>query len=224
MRTDHPLEAFRAKWNGIASTSPGSHRGSAPVIQWHTPFLFERDLINHSTMTQRLPLRLVVLMPLRDDWLSAAELIRRLEKAISSHSCTIEIFVVDDGSVQKYNRDDSQGDFSVIQAIRVLRLRRNLGHQRAIAIGLVHIQKTTSCDAVLVMDADGEDTPEGVAELLRVYSNTQGTRAIFAERSRRSESLVFRSFYLLYRVLHRALTGISVTVGNFSILPSEYLN
>ena len=175
-------------------------------------------------MTQRLPLRLVVLMPLRDDWLCAAELIRRLEKTISSHSCTIEIFVVDDGSVQKYNPDDFQGDFSVIQAVRILRLRRNLGHQRAIAVGLVHIQKTINCDAVLVMDADGEDTPEGVVELLRAYSNTQGARAIFAERSRRSESLVFRSFYLLYRVLHRALTGISVRVGNFSILPSEYLN
>jgi glycosyltransferase involved in cell wall biosynthesis len=167
-------------------------------------------------------------MPLRDDWPSAAELIRRLDKAISSYAYafTIEIVLVDDGSIQRYDNDDFQSHFSVVRAIRILPLRRNLGHQRAIAIGLAHIQKTIRCDAVLVMDADGEDTPEGVVELLRAYSDTHGDgeKAIFAERSRRSESLVFRSFYQLYRVLHRGLTGISVRVGNFSILPSKYLN
>ena len=175
-------------------------------------------------MTQHPPLRLIVLMPLRDDWPSAAELIRRLDKAISSDACTMEILLADDGSVQRCDRNDFQGGFSVVQAIRTLRLRRNLGHQRAIAIGLVHVQQTTSCDAVVVMDADGEDTPEGVAQLLRAYSDTHGAKAIFAERSRRSESFVFRSFYHLYKFLHRCLTGISVRVGNFSILPSPYLN
>lgn len=170
------------------------------------------------------PLHVVVLMPLRDDWVSASELIRQLDQVITSYPCTIEIFLVDDGSLQRYNRDDFQSHFSAVRAIRILRLRRNLGHQRAIAIGLVHIQKTTSCGAVLVMDSDGEDTPEGVVELLRAYSDTHGAKAIFAERIRRSESLVFRCFYYLYRILHRGLTGISVRVGNFSILPSEYLN
>ena len=175
-------------------------------------------------MTPHPPLRLVVLMPLRDDWLSAAELIRRLDKAIASEACTMEIILVDDGSVQSCDRNDFQSGFSAVRAIRTLRLRRNLGHQRAIAIGLVHVYKTASCDAVLVMDADGEDTPEGAAQLLRAYSGTHGATAIFAERSRRSESLVFRLFYGLYKVLHRCLTGIGVRVGNFSILPSRYLN
>jgi glycosyltransferase involved in cell wall biosynthesis len=175
-------------------------------------------------VTEHPPLRLVVLMPVRDDWPSASELSRRLDKAVSSYACIIEIFLVDDGSLQKYNRDDFQSHFSVVRAIRVLRLRRNLGHQRAIAIGLAYIQKTTSCDAVLVMDSDGEDTPQGVVDLLNAYSETHGATAIFAERTRRSESLVFRLFYHLYRFLHRGLTGVSVRVGNFSILPSEYLN
>jgi glycosyltransferase involved in cell wall biosynthesis len=136
----------------------------------------------------------------------------------------MEIILVDDGSVQGCNRNDFQFGFSVVRAIRTLRLRRNLGHQRAIAIGLVHVQNTATCDAVVVMDADGEDTPEGVAQLLRAYSDTHGAKAIFAERSRRSESLVFRVFYRLYKLLHRSLTGISVRVGNFSILPFQYLS
>ncbi len=166
----------------------------------------------------------MVLMPLRDDWTSAAELIRRLDRAISSDACTIEILLVDDASVESCDRNDFQGSFSSVRVIRSLRLRRNLGHQRAIAIGLVYIQQTAGCDAVIVMDADGEDTPEGVVQLLRAYSGAHGEKAIFAERSRRSESLQFRLFYLLYKFLHRCLTGVNVRVGNFSILPSKYLN
>lgn len=87
----------------------------------------------------------------------------------------------------------------------------------------MHIASTIRCDAVVVMDADGEDTPDGVAKLLAAYSDSGGARAVFAERRRRLESLLFRSFYVLYKVLHRGLTGFGVRVGNFSILPSRYL-
>ena len=175
-------------------------------------------------MTTRPPLRLIVLMPLRDDWLSAAELIRRLDKTISPGACTMEIVLVDDGSLQRCDPHEFQMNYSVVRAIRTLRLRRNLGHQRAIAIGLVQVQQTASCDAVVVMDSDGEDTPEGVAQLLRAWSDLDGAKAVFAERSRRSESIGFRFFYHLYKILHRGLTGIGVRVGNFSILPFQYLS
>jgi len=170
------------------------------------------------------PLHVVTLMPLRDDWASAAELVRRLDQAISSYPCALDVLLVDDGSAQGCTSEDFQSDFAVVQTIRMLRLRRNLGHQRAIAIGLAHIEQTTVCDAVLVMDADGEDTPSGALELIRSFSDSGGTKAIFAERSRRVESILFRSFYRLYKSLHRILTGLSVRVGNFSILPSAYLS
>jgi glycosyltransferase involved in cell wall biosynthesis len=169
-------------------------------------------------------MRLVILMPLRDDWRSAAELIRRVDASLAAQGCSVEVLLVDDASIEHCHRAEFQSGFSVVQAVRILRLRRNLGHQRAIAIGLAHLQKTTECDAVIVMDADGEDTPDGVVQLLRVYVQTHGAKAIFAERSRRSESLVFRSFYHVYRFLHRVFTGITVRVGNFSILPADYLN
>jgi hypothetical protein len=105
-----------------------------------------------------------------------------------------------------------------------LRLRRNLGHQRAIAIGLCFVQQERDCAAVLVMDADGEDKPEDVPKLIQRYLELHGTSVIFAERVRRSESATFRFFYQVYRVLHRALTGIAVKVGNFSILSRDHLS
>lgn len=174
-------------------------------------------------MTQSPPLRLVVLMPVRDDWPSALELIRQIDQVLSTRDCIAEICLIDDGSVERYERT-LQTRFLKVQTVRILRLRRNLGHQRAIAVGLAFIHSTMVCDAVLVMDSDGEDTAEGVGAILDAYLISTAPQAIFAERVRRSEGLIFRFFYGLYRGSHRALTGIRVRVGNFSILPFEYLN
>ena len=74
------------------------------------------------------------------------------------------------------------------------------------------------------MDADGEDTPDGALQLIRSFSDHGRAQAIFAERSRRVESILFRTFYRIYKALHRVLTGISVRVGNFSILPRAHLS
>src|SRR5262249_34330459 len=46
---------------------------------------------------------------------------------------------------------------------------------------------------------------------------------VFAERMKRSESLVFRFFYYLYRHLHFLLTSVRVRVGNFSAIPRQRL-
>ena len=99
-------------------------------------------------------------MPLRDDWASAAELIRRLDRTVASYPCTLDVLLVDDASLQVCNGADFQSQLAAVCPIRTLRLRRNLGHQRAIAIGLVHVQQNMTCDAVLVMDADGEHTAD----------------------------------------------------------------
>jgi glycosyltransferase involved in cell wall biosynthesis len=178
-----------------------------------------------ASKTENSLLRVTILMPLRDDWASAAELIRRLDRMLGSYPCILNILLVDDGSIEICDAQNFQSQYSVVRSIQILRLRRNLGHQRAIAIGIVRAAQAIPCDAVLVMDADGEDTPEGVLQLLRVFSEEYDcTKAIFAERSRRTESFAFRISYKFYKILHRILTGVSVRVGNFSIFPAAYID
>jgi hypothetical protein len=160
-------------------------------------------------------------MPIRDDWASASRLLVLLDEAICVHACTVDVLLVDDGSIESCPGEQFRSKYAVLRSIQVLRLRRNLGHQRSIAIGLVHIKRAMPCDAVLVMDGDGEDTPDGALQLIRSFS---GKTAVFAERSRRTESIVFRLFYQLYKAIHLALTGIAVKMGNFSILPCHYLD
>ena len=108
-----------------------------------------------------------------------------------------------------------------LKNISILHLRRNLGHQRAIATGLVYVYQNVACDAVVVMDGDGEDRPDDLPALLKEYSRTQ--KIVFAARAKRLEHWTFRALYHVYRWLHLLLTGDHVRVGNFSVVPFSSL-
>jgi len=172
------------------------------------------------------PHHIVVLLPVHNDWVSAAELIRSLDRKVSADDASVclDVLMVDDGSVESWISTQFGSHFAAVKTIRVLPLYRNLGHQRAIATGLVYIEDKMPCQGVLVMDADGEDTPDGAVQLIRTFFASGQNTLIFAERARRVESVTFRVFYHVYKILHRALTGVTVRVGNFSILPWSYLS
>ena len=169
------------------------------------------------------PEQIAVLMPVRDDWTSVAELIRRLDRTFNSYHYQFAVILVNDGSVQSWLKNDFEHPFTAVRSIRIINLKRNVGHQRAIAIGLTFVFEALPCDGLLVMDADGEDTPEGALQLLQAFSAGNGSKAVFAERTRRSESLLFRTSYVVYRTLHWILTGLKVRVGNFCVIPESYL-
>jgi hypothetical protein len=78
-------------------------------------------------------------------------------------------------------------------------------------------------EAVVIMDGDGEDDPADVPRLLDRLREEGNTSIVFAERTRRSESLRFQFFYFLYRQLHLVLTSKKVRVGNFSAIPRQRL-
>jgi glycosyltransferase involved in cell wall biosynthesis len=159
-------------------------------------------------------------MPVYNDFESARLLVEQLDSQLEGAGASVHVVLADDGSHEQLEVEAWPGSYSNIAGVRVVRLRRNLGHQRAIAIGLTYIHEHLACDAVVVMDADGQDRPEDVPRLLRRLRETGFRKVIFAERiRRRPESLVFKICYQVYRVLHRVLAGIRVRVGNFSVVP-----
>ena len=164
-----------------------------------------------------------VLMPIYEDWESASVLVGQVQRALADLTDRVDFLLVNDGSVTPPPPSVAVGA-SPPARLRVLHLRRNLGHQRAIAIGLSHLQSVGCGEGVVVMDGDGEDTPEGVATLIRRFRALGGSRTVFAERARRTEGAVFKVFYAMFRALHRALTGRGVRVGNFSAVPAAHLD
>jgi polyisoprenyl-phosphate glycosyltransferase len=169
---------------------------------------------------------IVITMPVFEDWAAARELCSGLDAALASapDRLRFDVVLIDDGSLS------SAGEFfegircARIGSIRVLTLARNIGHQRAIAIGLTWIQQHTDSIAVLLMDADGEDRPQDACRLLAAFVENGGDAVVFAERGKRLESASFRFLYSVYRGLHRILTGTSIRVGNFSVIPRTLLD
>lgn len=163
--------------------------------------------------------RLTVLIPVFNDWAAVCLLLPLIDEALRGLSWTVSVILVDDGSTEELRGNLLSRPPSSLEQVEVLRLNRNLGHQRAIAIGLAWIDANVDFDAVVVMDGDGEDAPSDVPRLLARFDELGRSRVVFAARARRSESPLFRAGYLGFRLLHRALTGIPVRVGNFSVLP-----
>ena len=155
-----------------------------------------------------------IVVPLYNDWESLAELIKQIQKHVSEEK--IELIVINDCSTQK------QIEIETHFKLKVINLKINLGHQRAIAIGLVHCSRLDYISHVIVMDSDGEDNPLYINELLKRCRKTK--KVTFARRSKRREGILFRLFYTIYKLIFKILTGESLSFGNFSAIPKENLD
>lgn len=167
--------------------------------------------------------RLVVLLPLYNDWAPAEVLLTELDAALRPTGFDPEVLIIDDGSTQPIPETLRSKRYEFLRRVGVLHLRANVGHQRAIAVGLVHVWKNRDAAAVAVMDADGQDRAEDLVKLLERFRARGGDRVVFAERTRRLEKMWFQTLYYTYRWLHRLLTGDPVKVGNFSVVPHARL-
>lgn len=132
------------------------------------------------------------------------------------------------GSARFVVVDDTAGQDVEIESLRdlddvtVLEPPFNLGHQRALVYALRKIlPRVEDDDVVVTLDADGEDQPQDLPRLLApIVAKPRGERpVVLALRTKRRESIGFKLFYRLFRLLFRALTGTTVRSGNFVAMP-----
>jgi glycosyltransferase involved in cell wall biosynthesis len=158
-----------------------------------------------------------------NDWESLSILLRRITELYRREDIAFSVVVVDDASTRRAAPlDVGDPGRSCIRRIEIARLATNLGHQRAIAIGLAQLAGHSDIEAVLVMDSDGEDRPEEIAALVAA-ARANPEAVIVAERGKRSESFGFKCGYAVYKLLFRMLTGQPVSFGNFMIIPKVAL-
>lgn len=161
--------------------------------------------------------RYVIIAPVFDDFAAAARLIEEIADALDPAALPHTLLLIaNDGSLKPAPSEFPGGAAAL--RVGVLNLKANLGHQRAIAAALGFVSHWIASDAtVVVMDADGQDRPQDVPELLRLSAQNPGM-VVVAQRARRSERLVFRAGYACYRLLFRLLTGRTIRHGNFSAM------
>ncbi|MBN9669394.1 glycosyltransferase [Roseibium aggregatum] len=160
--------------------------------------------------------RVVIVTPVYEDFEASSRLFKELKSELGDE---VFIVAVDDGSV-KQPLDTTGLDLAEAQGV-VLKLRRNVGHQKAIAIGVGYVATHLhDGQSVVVMDSDGEDLPSSIPTLMQPLASEQ-VDVVVAHRKSRVETLRFKAFYAIYKRLFRVITGRSISFGNFMAMKSS---
>jgi glycosyltransferase involved in cell wall biosynthesis len=160
----------------------------------------------------------VILLPVFNDWKALQNLLKELKRSLNEYGLTdFEVLIINDGSV-----DEKPYELYIDVKTTIVNLTHNLGHQKAIAVGLSYVYHNLSCDCVLVMDADGDDRPEDAVTLLE-YSSKKRDQIVVGGRTSRKEGITRQFFYALYIIIFRFLTGKSIRFGNFSLIPFKHI-
>ena len=161
-----------------------------------------------------MSVELSVVVPVFNERESVPELYRRLTGALAGAVSSFEIVLVDDGS--------NDGSWEMIRElaardsrVKGLSFSRNFGHQMAFTAGLDHADG----DAVVIMDADLQDPPELLPELVARWR--EGNDVVYAVRARRAGETAFKLFTAaaFYRLLRRIThVDIPVDTGDFRLM------
>jgi dolichol-phosphate mannosyltransferase len=140
---------------------------------------------------------------------------KRLSQALAKlQDYDYELVYIDDGSPDQtlaILRKIQQNDLKV----RVVSFSRNFGHQVAVTAGLEH----SKGDAVVVIDADLQDPPEIIPEMLALWRN--GADVVYGVRTDREGESRFKRFTakMFYRIINRLSdTPIPIDTGDFRLM------
>ncbi|NGM46200.1 glycosyltransferase family 2 protein [Rhodobacter sp. SGA-6-6] len=156
-----------------------------------------------------------VILPCLDEEEVLGETLARLDRmAADQPGCRFEFVFVDDGS-----RDGTAAILRAAAArdprVRLLRFARNFGQQIAVSAGI----EVARGDAVVLMDADLQDPPEVVGEMVALWR--QGFDVVYGTRSARpADGMVKRgTARLFYAVINRlSEVPIPSDTGDFRLM------
>jgi glycosyltransferase involved in cell wall biosynthesis len=158
---------------------------------------------------------LSVVTPMYNERAAVDHFVARLRPALDALGVTYEVVAVDDGS--------SDGTVPRLlelrrawPQLRVVKLRRNVGHQSALAAGL----RAAVGDHVVSIDADLQDPPEVIGEML-AKATAEDLDVVYGVRGDRSTDTVFkRQTAGVYYWLMRRLVGpwVSGQAGDFRLM------
>jgi polyisoprenyl-phosphate glycosyltransferase len=174
--------------------------------------------VERATAGRRVAGLVSVVVPMYNEEATAEAFFDRLEQALGGADW--ELIVVDDGSSDSTPEILAEAAASDSR-IRTIRLSRNFGHQAALTAGLDHARG----DAVVTIDADLQDPPEVIPELLAKW--VQGASVVHAVRQRRSGEPRWRLglISLFYRLFGRLARIESVgNSGDFRLLDRKALS
>ena len=163
-------------------------------------------------------MKILILIPVFNDWESLKKLLFELDKIIKDiKEVSIECFVVNDASTISQPKITKPEN---INSLKILHMKRNRGHARCNAFGIRYIEKNEKFDYLILMDGDGEDRPEEIKDLINKII-FEPKNSVVAKRIKRSEGPFFKSLYLIHKLITFLFTGKKIYFGNYSCLTKE---
>ena len=141
----------------------------------------------------------------------------RLAGVLNQSGYSFEIIYVNDGSRDR-TAELVRTICSQEPQTKMLTFSRNFGHQTAITAGMDH----ASGRAIIVMDADLQDPPEIIPQMLEIWK--QGYQVVYGKRiSRKGETWFKKMTAGIYYRLLRKLTDVDIPVdaGDFRLLDAS---
>jgi glycosyltransferase involved in cell wall biosynthesis len=163
-----------------------------------------------------------VIIPVYNEAMVLPQLFEQLDEVFSppmlasSGSITVRFIFVDDGSSDETAALIADRIRNGWRAV-LLCLSRNFGHQAAIAAGLDH----TTADLVAVMDADLQDPPKLVLDM--IHRLDEGFDIVYAQRRTRQEPFYKRVMYSGFYRLCSFLSEVyfPMDAGDFCVMSQE---
>lgn len=155
-----------------------------------------------------------IVVPVYNEEAVVHESYARLKAVLEGMNEPYELIFVNDGS-----RDATTAIVRRIcetdTTVRLIDFARNFGHQTAITAGMDY----ASGDAVIVIDADLQDPPEVIPEMIAKWR--EGYDVVYGQRAQRKGETLFKRFTsaAFYRVLQK-LTDVDIPVdtGDFRLI------
>ncbi|NLI90958.1 MAG: glycosyltransferase family 2 protein [Peptococcaceae bacterium] len=164
-----------------------------------------------------LPVQYSIVIPVYNEEKVIEQTYGRLKNVMESTKATYELIFVDDGS-EDLTSEIIKNLRNQDETIKLLSFSRNFGHQIAITAGMDY----ASGDAVIAIDADLQDPPELIPEMIAKWK--EGYKVVYAKRTKRKGETFFKkqTAHLFYRLLH-ASTDIEIPVntGDFRLLDKK---
>jgi len=166
------------------------------------------------------PELLSIVVPAYNEQDVLVEFHQRVTGVVSGIDANYELIYINDGSTD--NTSAILEDLHLKDKhVTILELSRNFGKEIALTAGLYHSRG----DATVIIDADLQDPPEVIPELIEYWK--QGFDVVYAKRRRRKGESVIKkiSAFLFYRVI-RNVTRIRIPedTGDYRLLSRRAVN
>ena len=166
---------------------------------------------------------LTFLIPVYNDWKNLQILLEKIDLQVQELNYQFDVIILNDFSTLNHNINVK--NFKKIKHLKIINFNKNLGSQRAIAIGLKYIyeiNKNSDEKIIIVMDSDGQDDPGILDKIIKIYENSPN-KVITINRSQRSEPLWFKILYEIHYHVLIIFSGRKIRYGNYSLISLDKL-